>query len=136
MEKNGRKGMPKIEILKSLGRSQNNTFKKVTSEISFQIDKKYSSKFAESSDIVLAQDILDKNRQCYLIIKSSRNISSINPSQLLDQFLLINLNQMHIEAGPDSINNLIGYIRKFNQNVEFYGLKRAKKTVPLHILEK
>lgn len=71
----------------------------------------------------------------YLIVKSSIEINRINPGQLLEQFLLINLEKMIVVDGPDSIENLISHLETFSLHADFYGLKRVKKTILLHILK-
>lgn len=109
-------------------------FKKIDSKLSLKIDRKYSSKFANNSDLIISIQPVDKEKVTYLIVKSSIEINRINPGQLLEQFLLINLEKMIVD-GPDSIENLISHLETFSLHADFYGLNRVKKTIPLHILK-
>lgn len=124
-----------MKILKTPKLSKNNKFKKIDSKLSLKIDRKYSSKFANNSDLIISIQPVDKEKVTYLIVKSSIEINRINPGQLLEQFLLINLEKMIVVDGPDSIDNLISHLKTFSLHSDFYGLNRVKNTTPLHILK-
>ncbi|MCX8721238.1 MULTISPECIES: hypothetical protein [unclassified Lactobacillus] len=124
-----------MKILKTPKLPKNNKFKKIDSKLSLKIDRKYSSKFANNSDLIISIQPVDKEKVSYLIVKSSIEINRINPGQLLEQFLLINLEKMIVVDGPDSIENLISHLETFSLHADFYGLNRVKKTIPLHILK-